>query len=196
MSKYSNYSDIQILREIGKYDSRALEELYNRYSAILYTLIKKIAADDKTAENILVEVFSIIWRKIDKFDFKNGNAYVWLITLARNRAVDTIRRNRSSADEMGFYDDNYENKFIIPTLPKRMDDMDLETAIGLQPKIENVLTKLSEAQQYIIHLSYYEGYTLQEISQKLNLPIETVRNKVMVAMQTLRDLLISQNRSG
>ncbi len=187
---------MQILREIGKYDSRALEELYNRYSPILYTLIKKIASDNKTAENILVEVFSIIWRKIDKFDFANGNAYVWLITLARNRAMDTVRRNRSSADDMGFYNDEYENRFIIPTLPQGMDDMDLATAVKLRPKIENALIKLSEAQQYIVHLSYYEGYTLKEISEKLNLPIDVVRGKVFAAMQTLRDILKSQKGSS
>lgn len=194
MGKYSNHSDIQLLRDIGKYDSRALEELYTRYSPILFTLIKKIAADEKTAEYILVEVFSIIWRKVSKFDPENSSAYVWLITLARNRAIDTIRRNRRSSSEMGFYNDEYEDIYIVPTLPKKMRDMDLETALGYQTKIEDALTKLSEAQQYIIHLSYYEGYTQKEISKKLNLPIEVVRNKVFAAMHDLRKLLSSQGK--
>ncbi len=191
MSKYSNNSDLELLREISNYDSRALEELYTRYSPILYTLIKKISSDSKIAENILVEVFSIIWRKIDKFDFKEGNVFVWLITLARNRAIDTAKRNRKSSDEIGFYDDEYEDKYIIPTLPKKMDFLDLETAKSLRPKVEAALTKLSEAQQYIIHLSYYEGYSIKEISEKLNLPVNAIRNKVLVAMQTLHDLLLS-----
>lgn len=189
MGKYSNYSDTQLLREIGNYNSRALEELYTRYSPILYTLIKKIADDDKTAEYILVEVFSIIWRKVSNFDTENSNAYVWIITLARNRAIDTVRRNRRDSSEMGFYDDEYENRYIVPTLPKKMKNMDLETALGYQGKIEDALTRLSEAQQYIIHLSYYEGYTLDEMSKKLNLPIEVVRNKVYLAMQDLHNLL-------
>jgi len=191
LSKYSNNSDLELLREISNYDSRALEELYTRYSPILYTLIKKISSDSKIAENILVEVFSIIWRKIDKFDFKEGNVFVWLITLARNRAIDTAKRNRKSSDEIGFYDDEYEDKYIIPTLPKKMDFLDLETAKSLRPKVEAALTKLSEAQQYIIHLSYYEGYSIKEISEKLNLPVNAIRNKVLVAMQTLHDLLLS-----
>jgi len=189
LGKYSNYSDTQLLREIGNYNSRALEELYTRYSPILYTLIKKIADDDKTAEYILVEVFSIIWRKVSNFDTENSNAYVWIITLARNRAIDTVRRNRRDSSEMGFYDDEYENRYIVPTLPKKMKNMDLETALGYQGKIEDALTRLSEAQQYIIHLSYYEGYTLDEMSKKLNLPIEVVRNKVYLAMQDLHNLL-------
>ena len=194
MGKYSNHSDTQLLREIGNYDSRALEELYTRYSPILYTLIKKIADDDKTAEYILVEVFSIIWRKVRKFDPENNSAYVWLITLARNRAIDTVRRNRRASSEMGFYDDEYEDRYIVPTLPKKMKDMDLEAALGYQNKIEDALTKLSEAQQYIIHLSYYEGFTLNEISKKLNLPIEVVRNKVYLAMQNLRNLLFPKGK--
>ena len=80
------------MQEIARFESRALEELYDRYSPLLYTIIKKIAPDQIKAEKILVEVFVIIWRKIDKFDFKVGNVYSWLETLTRNKAIDILRK--------------------------------------------------------------------------------------------------------
>ena len=182
MGKYPELSDLELLREVSEFNSLALEELYNRYSALLYTLIKKIAPDKKTAENILVEVFAIIWRKIEKFDLNAGNPYVWLVTLARNRAIDTVRRSRSSDEEPEFYDEAYENFFIVPTIAKNIDDMDIHTATRLRKHIENALEKLSDAQKYVIHLAYYEGHTLNDISVKLNIPVQTVRSKVMTAL--------------
>ncbi|NOX17893.1 MAG: sigma-70 family RNA polymerase sigma factor [Chlorobi bacterium] len=190
MSKYSELSDLDLLREVSKYHSLALEELYNRYSSLLFTLVKKIAPDTKSAEYILVEVFTIIWRKIDKFDFTNGNPYVWLISLARNRAVDSVRRSRPTNQALDFYDDEYEDYFILPFLPRDIAPMDLHTAMRVRHKIEAGLDHLSDAQKFVIHLAYYEGYSLDEIKDKLSLPIETVRNKVMTALYGLKDFLL------
>ena len=91
MGKYNDLSDLEVMKKVRKYDSRALEELYDRYSPLLFTLIKKIAPDEKTAEEILVDVFAILWKRPDAFDFETGNVYVWMVQLARNKAVDTLR---------------------------------------------------------------------------------------------------------
>lgn len=193
MSKYKELSDHQLLCEVQKYDSRALEELYNRYSPLLYTMIKKIAQDEKTAETILVEVFSIIWRKSEFYNSKSENPYVWLITLARNRAIDSVRRSRGS-EHMEYYDDVYENFFIVPWLPKDIDLMDLDTAVKIKGKVEKALNKLSDAQKYVLHLAFYEGYTINEIAVKLKIPVETVRNKILSATQSFKDYLFSERR--
>lgn len=193
MIKYKELSDHKLLCEVQKYDSRALEELYTRYSPIVYTLIKKIAQDEKTAETILVEVFAIIWRKSELYDTKTENPYVWIITLARNRAIDSVRRNRTS-EQMEYYDDNYENFFIVPWLPRDIDIMDLGTASKIQGKVERALNKLSDAQKYVLHLAFYEGYTINEIAVKLKIPVETVRNKVYTAAQNFKDYLFSERR--
>ena len=107
------------MTEIARFESRALEELYDRYSSLLFTVIKKIAPNQATAEQILVEVFVIIWRKIQKFDFKTGNVFSWLITLARNKAVDSLRRERSADSNSEFYNDEYEDYFILQHLLMR-----------------------------------------------------------------------------
>lgn len=190
MSKFKDLSDLELMQEISRFESRALEELYDRYSPLLYTFIKKIAPDQITAEQILIEVFVIIWRKINKFDFKVGNVYSWLETLTRNKAIDNLRKERVASNlTVQLYDDEYEDYFILPTFPKDIDSLDYKTAITIKPKIEEALSKLTDTQQYVLHLAYYEGYTIDEISNKLNVPLETVRNKIMTSMLNLKDFL-------
>lgn len=180
------------MREIANYESRALEELYDRYSPLLYTIIKKIAPDQTAAEQILIEVFVIVWRKASKLNFQTENIYTWLVTLARNKAVDTVRRARSSSSTVQFYNDEYEDYFILPTFPFDIDGLDFNTASSLKPKVEKSLAKLTDTQKYVLHLAYYEGYSIDEIADKLNVPVETVRNKVMTALVGLRDNLAKE----
>lgn len=190
MSKFKEMSDIELMREISRFESRALEELYDRYSPLLFTLIKKIAPNQSIAEDILTEVFVIIWRKISKFDFNSANVYTWLVTLARNKAIDYVRRERMAGQTVQLYDDEYEDYFIIPTFDKNIDSLDFKTATALKPNIERALAKLTDTQKYVLHLAYYEGYTIDEIADKLNVPIETVRLKVMNALHSLRDYMV------
>ncbi|OGU55333.1 MAG: hypothetical protein A2V66_03915 [Ignavibacteria bacterium RBG_13_36_8] len=189
MSKYKEFTDVELLKSISKFDSRALEELYDRYSCILYTLTKKIAPDQETTENILVDVFSIIWKKAEKLDFEKASVFTWLISLARNKAIDVVRRSRSSEMKLDPYDDKYENYFIVPTLSSEIDSLDLESAVKFTPKVERALSKLTDAQKYVIHLAFYEGYTLDEIADKLNIPIDTVRSKILTALNIFKDNL-------
>ncbi len=190
MGKYSGLTDLEVLRKIAEQDSRALEELYDRYSAFLYTLIKKIVSDNRVAEIILVEVFSIIWMKADMFNFDSGSVYTWIITLARNRAVDNLRRTRTSADALDVYDSDFEDYFIIPFLDKNIDFLDLKTAMNIKPKMAAAMDKLTDAKKYMLDLSFYQGLTLGEISVKLKLPIEVVREKMMIAVHNLRENLL------
>jgi len=180
------------MQEISRFESRALEELYDRYSPLLYTIIKKIATDLETTDRILIEVFVIIWRKISKLDFTRGNVYPWLVTLTRNKAVDSLRRERSAGQTVQLYDDEYEDYFILPSFEPKMDVLDFKTAFTLKPKMEKSLGKLTDTQKYVLHLAYYEGYSIDEIADKLNVPLGTVRSKIMTALQSLRDFLVRE----
>ena len=192
LSKYVDFTDLELLEKINQKDSRALEELYERYSSILYTLVKKIAPDVKTAEIITADVFVIIWRKAHRFNFKTGNVFTWLIYITRNRTIDSVKRSRSTSEPLDNYDDPYEDYFIVPELDKKIDSLDLATAMNIKPKMEEALEKLTDAQKYVLHMSFYEGFTLNEISEKLNVPIQTVREKVMTAVHNLRNNLIGE----
>lgn len=194
MSAYSSLSDLDLFKRVSAYDSKALESLYDRYSSLLYTVIKKIVQKENAAEEILTDVFTIIWRKLEYFDFNTGNVYTWIITLARNKAVDYVRRNRQDNPVTAEYNDDYENKYIVPRLSPQIDSLDIATAISLKGNIEQALSNLTDAQKYVIHLAYYEGYTQAGIAARLNIPLQTVKSKVQIALSNLKDNLIRGNQ--
>ncbi len=188
MNSASTTTDLEIMKKVASYDSKALEALYNRYSSILYTLIKTIVSDAALAEEVLSDVFVIIWRKINHFEFEAGNVYPWLITLARNKAVDTIRVKRTGVETQP-YSDEYENKFIIPVLKPGGKALELKDALNSTVNIQKAMEDLTDAQQYVIHLAYFEGLTESEIAAKLNIPVSTVKSKIRIALTNLKENL-------
>ncbi|MBU0472784.1 MAG: sigma-70 family RNA polymerase sigma factor [Bacteroidetes bacterium] len=186
MTSYKDISDIEIFEHIVKYDSKALEELYLRYSPILYSLIKKIVSDEKVSEQILLDVFTVVWKKIDLFSFKTGNVYTWMIMLTRNKAVEYLRNKGELAKE----DDIYEDFYVIPILDNTIDSLSLNSAMKVKPEISEALDNLTDAQKYVLLLSFYEGLTLDQIAEKLNIPVPTVRSKITLALDKLRENLL------
>jgi len=187
----STLTDSKLMRRVANYDSKALEILYDRYSPLLYTVIKKITGEKDLAEKVLIDVFAIIWRKIELYDFRINNPYTWLVSLARNKAVDVIRRSQNRIENIN-YTEEYENRFIIPKLSQTIDPLDLETAFSISGNVENALNKLTDAQQYVLYLAYYEGLTQQQISDKLNIPLQTVISKIKIASNNLRENLLNE----
>jgi RNA polymerase sigma-70 factor (ECF subfamily) len=184
LSSHTTLKEIELMQKVAEFDSKALEELYNRYSSLLYTLIKKIIKDEAAAENTLVDVFAIIWKKIDKFNINTGNVYAWLVTLARIKAIDSLRRMQPST-ELSDYTDEYENEVILPALSPQIEPIDLDSALRIKDDTEKALNGLTDAQQYVIYLAYYEGMTQSEIASRLNIPLSTVKSKIKIALNSL-----------
>ncbi len=191
MSENNSNSDKEIILKIAENDSKALEELYDRYSPVLFTLINKIVQDKLAAEELLSDIFVIIWQKIDLFDSEAGNVYTWMINLARNKALDFAKRNRN-LEEMGEYSDEYENENIIPHLSSSAKPMDLDKVLSMKDKINDSFNKLTEAQQYVLNLAYYRGYNKEEIARELNIPLLTVKTKISIALGNLNKILAAE----
>jgi RNA polymerase sigma-70 factor, ECF subfamily len=190
LDDYKSFSDIQIMSKVSEYDSKALEELYDRYSPILYSLIKKIVDDKTIAEEVLADVFVIMWKKKDSFDYSANNVYTWLITLARNKAVDRKKREENP-ENTPEYNDDYEDQFIIPKLSRLIDPLDLNKALSVKDNFEEALNKLTDAQNFVLYLAYYEGKTHSEIANQLNIPVSTVKSKIQVSLSNLKNNLVS-----
>jgi len=192
VNNYNSLSDLEVFQKVLQSDSKAFEALYERYSELLFTLIKKIVIKEPVAEEILVDVFEIIWKRKSELDFNSGNVYTWLITLSRNKAVDYLRRNRLPNPVTTPYDVEYEDNYIIPRLSPQIDPVDLSTALQIKGNIEKTLGKLTDAQKYVIHLAYYEGYTQGAIAEKLKIPLPTVKSKVKIALNNLKENLVKE----
>ena len=184
-------TDIELIQRITNRDSKALESLYDRYSPVLYTLVKRIVADKEKAEEILADIFVIIWQKSLMFDINSGNLYSWLINLTRNKALDYLRREKSLITDK--YSDEYENSVIIPNLSTLISSNDLSSAFNNQEKIYSAFHSLTEAQQYVLSLAYYDGLSEPEIAAKLNIPLLTVKSKIRVALNSVREFLAKED---
>ncbi len=192
VNTYDSLTDLEVFRKVLKNDSKAFEILYDRYSELLYTLIKKIVIKEKIAEEILVDVFELIWKRKSEFDPGINNVYSWLVTISRNKAVDYLRRTRIPNPVTTPYDNEYEDIFIIPRLSPKIDSVDISTAFQIKGNVEKTLSKLTDAQKYVIHLAYYEGYTQSAIADKLKIPLSTVKGKVKIALNNLKENLIKE----
>lgn len=183
MSDTNSLTDAEIMQKVAGYDSKALEQLYDRYAPILYTLIKKITPEKETSEEILSEVFVIIWRQIDQFDFEKNNVYTWILTLTRNKAIDVL--NRKSGKQLPDYGDVYEKENILPKLSPEIEPLELKDVMNKKDMLVKALGSLTDAQKYVLELSYYGGMDQEEIAAKLNIPAVTVKSKLQVAFGNL-----------
>jgi RNA polymerase sigma-70 factor (ECF subfamily) len=191
LSEVKTLSDADIMLKIAEYDSKALEQLYDRYTPLLYTLIKKIIPENETAEEVLSEVFVTIWKQIDHFDFSNSNVYTWMVTLARNKAIDI--KNRTIGKVTEEYTDDYEKEKILPKLSPEIESVELEEVLGMKEKIEGAMKSLTDAQRYVIELSYFEGLDESGIAEKLKIPSSTVKSKLQVAIGNLMKKISKTN---
>jgi RNA polymerase sigma-70 factor (ECF subfamily) len=176
-------TDSEIMLKIAGYDSKALELLYERYAPILYTLIKRILVEKEISEEVLSEVFVMVWRHIDEFDFTTNNVYTWLITLTRNKAIDS--KKRQEGEEMEEYNEEYEKERILPKLSGEIEAMELSEVEERRERIEGAIKSLTEAQRYVMELSYYEGMDENGIAKKLKIPVSTVKSKLQLAIGNL-----------
>ena len=192
MTSSGRLTDTEIMLKIVGYDSKALEQLYDRYTPILYTLVKKIVGDKETAEEVLSDVFVIIWKQIDQFDFTKNNVYTWMVTLARNKAIDVMKRKRGKEDRE--YTEEYEREKIVPKQSKEIEPMELEGVLEMRDKVETAIGSLTEAQRYVLELSYYEGLDETGIAQNLKIPVSTVKSKLQVAISNLMKKIAKVNQ--
>jgi len=187
----TDLTDIELIQRITNRDSKALENLYDRYSPVLYTLVKRIAVDKETSEEILADIFVIIWQKSSMFDINTGNLYSWLINLSRNKTLDFIRREKGLITDE--YNEEYENIVILPNISTIIPSNDLSKTFSSREKIYSAVHNLTEAQQYVLSLAYYDGLTESEIAEKLNIPLLTVKSKIRVALNTVKEILSKED---
>jgi len=183
MSTDRKITDAEIMLKIAGYDSKALELLYDRYSPMLYALIKKIIPNQELAEEVLSEVFVIILKQIDQFDYKSSDVYTWLVTLTRNKAIDAMKRGQGK--EKVKYTEEYEKEEILPKLSPEINAIEFSDVIDMREKVQVAFNSLTDAQKLVVDLSYYEGLDESVIAEKLKIPVSSVKSKLRLANASL-----------
>ena len=180
MATKQTYHQDELIILIRERNQKAFAYLYDNYSQALFGVIDSIINNQEESEDVLQNTFLKIWNNFDSYDTSKGRLYTWMLNIARNLAIDSTRskhekiKNKIQEATDFVY---YKNNLYI-------DDMSHET-IGLKKIVDN----LKDSHREIIDLSYYQGYTQEEISKKLNIPLGTVKTNVRQALLILRSLV-------
>lgn len=157
-------------------DSQAFSYLYDHYSGALYGVIRQIVTDAELANDVLQETFVNIWRRIDAYDQEKGRLFTWMLNIARNAAID---KTRSKGFQQNLKQLPLDGDVIVPEIRAGVDDYGLKKQIN----------KLKHEQRLLIDLSYFQGYTHEQIAQALHIPLGTVKTRIRSALTQLRALL-------
>lgn len=159
-------------------NDKVFSYLYDNYAGALYGIVNSIVTDKEIANDVLQNVFVNIWRKIDSYDPAKGRLFTWMLNIARNAAIDEIRSKgfRDSQKNQSL-SQNVDNLAAV-TFPS-FDD------VGLR----KVLTRLKGELRVLVDLSYFQGFTHEEISKALNIPLGTVKTRIRSALTQLRTMI-------
>ena len=164
-------------------DEKALEALYAKTSPRLYTLAFGIVRQREWAEEVLQDAFIKIWSHADRFSAEKSGAMTWMSTIVRNRALDKVREfNRNPLLRDKALDDVYET----PLVEDAPGPAELALMSHDLKSLWNCLGTLEQEQQRVILMSYYHGYSHQELSDRLTAPLGTVKGWIRRGLERLR----------
>jgi len=166
--------DLSLLALVRKGDEQAMAALFDRYSKVVYSVALRVLRDPAAAEDVLQEVFMQVWRNPGSFTSTRGSLGGWLAVVARNRAIDTLRRRR-------------------PT--DSVDDVVLASSTNIASEVERsslmerargVIVTLPAEQRKTLEMAFFDGLTHSEIAELTGDPLGTVKTRIRSALLTLR----------
>lgn len=174
---------IALVQRIAKNDQSALATLYDETNRLAYGLILRVLGDASVAEEVLLDVYTQIWRQAANYDTGRGSPIAWLMTIARTRAIDRLRsgwQDRHRKEPLDLLNDR-ETSVASPE--------EATVASERQKFVRAALSSLTPEQREVIELAYYGGLSHSEIALKLNQPLGTVKTRTRLGMMKLREAL-------
>jgi RNA polymerase sigma-70 factor (ECF subfamily) len=171
----------KIISGLRRRDKAALSYLYDHYADALLGVITRIVQDRDLAEELLQDAFMRYWEKIEQFDEGKGRLFTWMMRIARNLALDSLR---SKEVKQQLKSDSITDNVHI--LDKKKHTETAVNAIGL----EEVLNELPDEQRFVVIQMYFKGYTQSEVADEFNIPLGTVKTRLRSAMLKLRKILL------
>jgi len=161
---------------LRKKDEEAFGYLYEHYSGALYGVIKQIIGELELSNDVLQETFVNIWRRIESYDENKGRLFTWMLNIARNAAID---KTRSKGFQQSQRQMPLDGDVIQPSVRPEIDDYGLK----------KMIFKLKDEQRLLIDLSYFQGFTHEQIATALHIPLGTVKTRIRSALTQLRALM-------
>jgi RNA polymerase sigma-70 factor, ECF subfamily len=173
------HADILLIERIVARDERAVADLYDRHNRLLFGLVLRILRDRSEAEEVLQEVFVLVWTRAETYNVALGSPAAWLVRVARNRAIDRLRSNsvRLRAVESA-------------PPPAPAENPETRASVSEQQRaVGRALDALPPDQRELIEQAYFLGLTQSELAARFKLPLGTVKTRIRSGMQALRQRL-------
>ena len=177
------WEDRTLVAGIARRQQEALDQLYEKYQAVVYHLAFRILNSRESAEEVVHDVFWQVWREAGRYDAQRGSVGAWLATLARSRAIDTLRARRDKPAAAVDIDPR-----PITTDPAA-DPQEVASLDQRALLVRDALDSLPANQRAALELSFFGGLTHVEIAKQLAEPLGTVKTRIRAAMLRLREQL-------
>ncbi|MDX2267684.1 MAG: sigma-70 family RNA polymerase sigma factor [Bryobacter sp.] len=174
-------NDQEVIEGLRRRDPQAMATLYDRFGRVVFSIILRIVRNNSVAEELTQEAFLRAWNRGADFDAARGKIGPWLLTIARNRAIDYLRSTAGQQQINTFELFSSERTTLFVNTEKRM--LDQEQA----RRIREGFSRLSENQRKVLELAYFEGLSQSEMAAKLGQPLGTIKTWVRTALATLRE---------
>ncbi len=163
-------------------DLGALDQLYEQYGAMAFSIAYRITRDRAAAEDVVQDAFLGVWRNAARYVDGRGTVRTWLLSIVHHRAIDAIRRRRPTV-ELPESDSGLPETLTLP-------DTWTEVAHGLdRDAVQTALAQISDVQRVAIELAYFGGLTQTEIAERLKQPLGTVKTRIRLGLERLRELM-------
>lgn len=170
----------ELLPLLLRKEERAFTQLYDMYSKSLFSIITNLINDREEAEDVLQEVFVKIWKNIETYNQSKGRLYTWMLNIARNTTIDKLRSKGFNNSQKNLSSDNFVH--LLDDSNKLTNKID---SIGLREFVDKLKPKCIQ----LIDLLFFKGFTQQETSEELEIPLGTVKTQNRMCMNDLRKFL-------
>ncbi|HEY2717344.1 MAG TPA: sigma-70 family RNA polymerase sigma factor [Solirubrobacterales bacterium] len=177
-------ADEELMPLIGAKDAEAFAVLFDRHGGVAYSLAYRIVGERGAAEDVTQEAFISVWRSGARFDRARGSVRAWLLSIVRNRAIDTLRAGAGRTPRL-----NFDDEAILEQ--RAAEEQTEEEALRNETagEIRGVLEELPGEQSTVIELAYFGGFSQSEIAGMLGLPLGTVKGRMRLGLKKIRNEL-------
>ncbi len=177
-------TDLELMAGIQNEDPEALSQLYDRYNGIIKALILRVVHNEAEADDLLQEIFMELWNHAKNFSAQKGKPLGWMVTLARRRAIDGLRKKQAymrAGERLQNETEQQPDAWVHNSTAEEIDFLDTRVLV------RKVINSLPPAQQQAIDLAFFRGMSQREIAANTNTPLGTVKTRLELGLKKIYD---------
>ncbi|HEY7214125.1 MAG TPA: sigma-70 family RNA polymerase sigma factor [Thermoanaerobaculia bacterium] len=183
-------ADLDLLRRIAGGSEEALAAFYDRYSGLVWGLLRRMLGEGGEAEEVLQEAFLQVWRDARRYDSNRATPRGWLLLIARSRALDRLRKRAAVQRREEAITREEAARAVAPLGSRRLEHRES------RERIHSALERLPREQRRVIELAFFHGLSQTEIAAHLGAPLGTVKSRALLGMKRLRQIFAAEGEMG